>query len=50
MMRGDLNHHGMRGWPRVKEEKGMESDDLLYSRNAHPAKPLGQTIGTSQEI
>jgi hypothetical protein len=38
-MRGDLNHHGMRGWPR-KKEGGMEPDDLLCSCNARPQKAL----------
>ena len=44
MMRGEVNRHGMRGWPR-KEGRGMEPDDLLCSRNARPEKAL---VGRAQ--
>ena len=38
-MRGELNHHGMRGGPRKKGEGGWPVD-LLCSRNARPQKAL----------
>ena len=31
-MRGELNHHGMRGWPRKKEEGLAESGRVLTSQ------------------
>ena len=32
-MRGDLNHHGMRGWTRKKEEGLAESGHVLTSQS-----------------
>ena len=44
-MRGELNRHGVRGWPRKKGEGGWPVD-LLCSRDARPPKGEGnsQTI------
>jgi hypothetical protein len=53
-MRGDLNRHGMRGWPRKKEEGGDSLVVLLLaerarSEGARPTRAFEDQPGCPQK-